>query len=162
MHTSSRRSTLSALLVIAGLCTIALLVVTDGITVQAIEAKSVTAPQPVDKSMHHFMEYVFEPNYKRLKAAMAEQPADKQAWKAIKGDVLTLAECANLLLLRAPDEDAGKWRELSVATRSHGGDLYQAARKADYASASRAYETMLKSCNACHDHFAEGEHQLSP
>lgn len=121
-----------------------------------------SAPQPVDDSMHHFMEYVFEPNYKRLKAAMADEPADKKAWKAIKGDALTLAECANLLLLRTPDEDADQWQSLSVTVRGHGGDLYQAARKSDYAAAQEAYTTMLKSCNACHDAFAEGKHQLKP
>ena len=26
--------------------------------------------------MHEFMEYVFEPNYKRLKVVMASEPAD--------------------------------------------------------------------------------------
>ena len=34
--------------------------------------------QPVDDEMHHFMEYVFEPNYKRLKASMAAEPTGKQ------------------------------------------------------------------------------------
>ena len=126
------------------------------------QASEVAEPQPVDDSMHHFMEYVMEPNYLRLKASMATSPADKKAWKAVKGDALTLAESANLLLLRAPKEDADNWRKQSVAVRKHGGDLYRAARKSDYAAAHKAYMLMLKNCNSCHTQFADGKHQLKP
>lgn len=116
----------------------------------------------VDDDMHHFMEYVFEPNYKRLKKAMADRPGQKQVWKQIKGDALTLAECANLLMLRAPEENPGEWKKLSVAVREQGGWLYQAARKADYSQARVAYTGMLQRCNTCHQKFADGEHQLEP
>ena len=117
--------------------------------------------QPVDDDIHHFMEYVFEPNYKRLKAAMATEPADKQVWKGIKGDALTLAECANLLAMRVP-EDGYMWKDISLRVRGQGSQLYQAARKSDYASARKAYTSMLQQCNACHKKFADGEHQLKP
>lgn len=118
--------------------------------------------QPVDDDMHHFMEYVFEPNYRRLKVLMAAKPKDKQTWKSIKGDSLTLAECANLLLARAPDEDADQWRQISMAVRTSGENLYQAARKSDYGTARKAFVAMLTKCNSCHNHFAGGEHQLTP
>ena len=117
--------------------------------------------QPVDDDIHHFMEYVFEPNYKRLKAALATEPADKQAWKGIKGDALTLAECANLLMMRVP-EDGYMWKNMSMGVRGQGSQLYQAARKSDYTSARKAYVGMLQQCNACHTKFADGEHQLTP
>ena len=124
--------------------------------------EEVSLVRPVDDDMHHFMEYVFEPSYKRLKTQMAEEPKDKEGWKAIKGDSLTLAEVANLLMTRAPDEDADAWREQSAAVRVHGGELYQAARKSDFAAARKAYVTMLNNCNACHTKFADGKHQLQP
>ena len=128
---------------------------------QADESPSADAlPQPVD-DMHHFMEYIFEPNYERLREQLAEEPADKQSWKAIRGDALTLAECANLLLLRAPKENAD-WQRLSAAVRAHGGELYQAARLGDYTASREAYTTMLTQCNACHTQFAGGEYQLEP
>ena len=117
--------------------------------------------QPVDDDMHHFMEYVFEPNYKRLKAALATEPADKQVWKGIKGDALTLAECANLLVMRVP-EDGYMWKDISLRVRGQGSQLYQAARKSDYPAARKAYTSMLQQCNACHTKFADGEHQLMP
>jgi len=124
--------------------------------------KADVQPEPVDQSMHHFMEYVFEPNYKRLKAAMSADARDQAAWKAIKGDSLTLAEGANLLLLRAPEKGASAWKQWSVAVRTHGGALYQAARKGEDAAAGKAYATMIRNCNACHKQFADGKHQLKP
>jgi hypothetical protein len=163
MKKTNSNINLSALLIVISLSVFGLAMATGDFSVGAEEAKSAgISPHPVDEDMHHFMEYVFEPNYKRLKAGMADAPKDRKTWKAIKGDSLTLAECANLLLMRVPDEDAGKWRTLSIAVRTHGSELYQAARKSDYTKARNAYVTMLHNCNACHKHFADGKHQLKP
>ena len=163
MMQTNRTIWLTALLVASGLAVFGLTIDDGNVAVTASAAELADdGPQPVDDDMHHFMEYVFEPNYKRLQAEMAEPPKDKQAWKAIKGDALTLAECANLLLFRAPDEDAAEWQALSVAVRGDGGELYQAARNSDYPAARKAYEKMLNNCNACHKKFAEGKYQLKP
>jgi cytochrome c553 len=121
-----------------------------------------TTAQPVEDNMHEFMEYVFQPTYKRLKEAMASEPTDNGAWKAIKSDALILAESGNLLLIRKPKELADVWTQHSVVVRELGGNLYQAARKKDYESARRNYTSMLTKCNSCHDKFADGEHQLKP
>jgi cytochrome c553 len=133
----------------------------DG-THSAFAAPPTSGPQPVDESMHHFMEYVFEPNYKRLKVSLASEPKDKQTWKGIKGDALTLAEATNLLMTRGPKQNGYAWAPLSVAVRTHGSELYQAARKSDYTAARKAYTTMLTNCNACHEKYADGKHQLQP
>ena len=123
-----------------------------------------TATKPVEPSMHEFMEYVFEEPYKRLKTSMAAEPADKAAWKIIKSDALILAEAGNLLILRDADagDDAAAWRKHSAAVRYAGGEFYQAARKRDYAAAKASYTALLNKCNACHNAFADGEHQLTP
>lgn len=149
-----------SLLIILGLATLCLLPADSPAT--ADEPKPSAGPQPVDTSMHHFMEYVFEPNYKRLKASLASEPKDKQAWKAIKGDALTLAEATNLLMTRGPKQNGYAWAPLSVAVRTRGSELYQAARKSDYTAARKAYTAMLTNCNACHEKYADGKHQLQP
>ena len=132
-------------------------------TSQSLLAAPPTAgPQPVDESMHHFMEYVFEPNYKRLRTSLASEPKDKQAWKGIKGDALTLAEATNLLMTRGPKQNGYAWAPLSVAVRTRGSELYQAARMSDYTAARKAYTAMLTQCNACHKQYADGKHQLQP
>lgn len=119
-------------------------------------------PLPVDDSMHHLMEYVFEPAYKRLKISLASEPAGKQDWKPVKADSLTLAEACNLLLHRAPPEATAGWLKLATETRKAGAAFYQAARAGDYAAASEAYRSTLQRCNACHDEFADGKFQLKP
>lgn len=126
------------------------------------ESKQGATPVPVDDDMHHLMEYVFEPAYKRLKDSVGTEPADKDGWSAIKGDSLTLAESSNLLLHRLPEEDPDSWIKLAVEVRSAGGDLYQAARRKDFVTVKKSYEILLERCNACHDKFADGDHQLKP
>jgi hypothetical protein len=119
-------------------------------------------PQIVEESMHEFMEYVFEPSFKRLKAGMAVESKDAAAWKGIKGEALALAESSNLLFARAPKEGAADWAGHASAARAEAARLYQTAKAKDAAAAKEAYGTMLTKCNACHKQFAKGKHQLAP
>ncbi|MEZ6127409.1 MAG: hypothetical protein R3C59_01840 [Planctomycetaceae bacterium] len=119
-------------------------------------------PQVVEDSMHEFMEYVFQPTYRRLKVSMAAQPADNAAWKAIKSDSLILAESCNLLFARTPDEGASDWAGHAAASRTDGASLYKAAQAKDFAKATVAYKSMLNNCNACHRQFEDGKHILTP
>ena len=118
------------------------------------------APQPVEDDMHEFMEYAFQPTYRRLKASMAKAPATTSDWKAIKADLLVLAEGGNLLLIRSPGDDT--WNKLAVAVRRAGGKLYKAAGKKDLQATQASYAALLNNCNACHREFADGKHQLTP
>ena len=118
--------------------------------------------EPVETDMHEFMEYYFQPTYRRLKVSMAVESKDNNTWKAIKADAMILAEGGNLTLQRAPEDDAEDWNKLCAEVREHGKSLYTAARKKDSTSAQKSYEIMLQRCNACHDKFADGEHQLTP
>lgn len=133
-----------------------------------ISSHSARAAEPsagvaaVENDMHEFMEYVFEPAYHRLKETMAANPASTADWKKVKGDALTLAESANLLFGRGSDDDRAAWEKISTEVRTAGGQLYQAAKKKDLATARTHYQTMITKCNACHDKFAGGEHQLAP
>jgi hypothetical protein len=117
---------------------------------------------PVDKSMHEFMEYFFQPTYLRLKSTMAAAPSANEGWKAIKSDSLILAEGGNLLLLRTPLRDPARRNESSVAVRDSAGQLYKAARKKDFDLCRKTYEQMLTNCNSCHKQFAGGKHMLAP
>jgi hypothetical protein len=131
-------------------------------TVNAKQADRKDAAKPVESDMHEFMEYVFEPTFKRLKPAMAAAPADNKGWKAIKADSLILAEAGNLLLIRQPEKDAADWVKHSAQVRETGGQLYEAAKGKDYAAARKHYQAMIQNCNACHKQFANGEYTLSP
>lgn len=135
---------------------------TESVAVHAAADEKADAAEPVESDMHEFMEYVFQPTFKRLKPAMAAAPADNAAWKAIKSDSLILAEGGNLLLIRQSDDDAADWVSHSVQVRDFGGELYRAAKAKDYTTARKQYESMVQNCNACHEQFAGGEHILTP
>lgn len=136
----------------------------EGYVVAANPAPAVPANEAeiVEDSMHEFMEYVFQPTYRRLKAAMATEPTDKNGWKAIKSDSLILAESCNLLFVRLPEEGTADWAQHAAASRTNGSELYQAARAKDFGKATTAYKSMLENCNACHRQFEDGKHILSP
>lgn len=119
-------------------------------------------PTPVEPDMHEFMEYVFQPAYRGLKPAIASEPTDNKAWFAIKSNSLVLAEGGNLLLIRDAQTDQADWNKHATQVRDFGGKLYHAARKKDYTTARNNYESMIQSCNACHQQFAGGEHILKP
>ncbi len=117
---------------------------------------------PVEGDMHEFMEYVFQPTYKRLKESMAMSEKDNAAWKRIKSDSLILAEGGNLLLFRGQDSESQDWNKHATTVRKFGGQLYQAAKQKNQADSENAYRTMIQHCNACHQDFADGEYQLAP
>lgn len=118
--------------------------------------------KPIDVNMHDFMEGVFQAPYKRLKVAMAQEPKDNAAWKALRSDALILAEGGNLLLSRLPQENQADWVKHSELSRDAGGEFVAAAKKKDFAAAKGAYEKMLTYCNDCHKQFEEGRHILTP
>jgi hypothetical protein len=159
-----RRSIFSCLALAAGLFWLLLCPSFDG--PQPVQGDDVVQPEsqavPVERSMHEFMEYFFQPTYQRLKPLMASAPTANPGWKAIKADALILAEGGNLLLLRKSAKDPIHWSEYSLAVRDAGGQLYKAARKKDFVAARQAYEQMLTHCNRCHTQFAGGKHQLAP
>ena len=119
-------------------------------------------PEVVEESMHEFMEYVFQPAYRRLKSSLENEPADNKAWKAVKSDALILAESCNLLFARLPEKDADDWARHSAKSRDEGASLYRGARKKDYAAVTQAWTKMLNNCNACHRQFENGKHILAP
>lgn len=116
----------------------------------------------VEDSMHEFMEYVFQPTYKRLKVSMATEPTNRNGWKAIKSDSLILAESCNLLFVRAPDHDVEDWNKHTVKSREDGAKLYKAAGAKQFQEATAAYKSMLDNCNTCHRQFEKGRHILTP
>ncbi len=117
---------------------------------------------PVEEDMHEFMEYFFQPTYRRLRATMQSSELNSAAWKGVKSDGLILAEGANLLFIRGPEEKREQWEKLATDVREHASELYQAGKKKSGDMAGKSYRAMIESCNACHNAFADGEHQLKP
>ncbi len=117
---------------------------------------------PVDTNMHDLMEGMFQAPYRRLKEAIASEPKDNNGWKAIRSDVLILAEGSNFLVLRKQEAEQAKWDEYSLASKLSGEMAFKAAKQKNFAETRKAYEAMLTHCNDCHKTFAKGKHQLVP
>ena len=135
---------------------------TGAAEVAADEPSTEPGPKPVDVTMHDFMEGAFLFPYRRLKEQMATEPTALPAWKAIRSDALILAEGGNLLLIRTPKEDVADWNRYSIESRDAGQAMIKAAKKKDFEKTTEHYKQMLVHCNACHDQFANGKHQLEP
>lgn len=118
--------------------------------------------KPMDVDMHEFMEGMFESSYRRLKPLVSKQPGNNSTWKNIRSESIVLGEGCNLLLARLPEKDVDVWKKLSVENREACSALLAAAKEKNYETARKAYEGMLDKCNACHNHFAEGKHQMNP
>ena len=118
--------------------------------------------KPVDTNMHDFMEGMFQAPYRRLKESIAAEPKDNNGWKAIRSDVLILAEASNVAALRKPEKDEDKWNAFCLACKQDGEATFKSAKQKNYAETRKNYEAMLVNCNACHKVFAEGKHQLVP
>ena len=123
---------------------------------------SVAELVPVDTNMHDLMEGMFQAPYRRLKVAIANEPKDNNGWKAIRSDLLILAEGSNFLVLRKQEKDQMKWDEFSLASKQAGEVAFKAAKQKNFAESRKAYESMLVHCNDCHKAFADGKHQLAP
>lgn len=109
--------------------------------------------KPVD-NMHHFMEYIYGPIFTELKELVAEEPADKATWGKIKSRSLILAETTILLAKRHPPKDkSATWNEASVLLYKGGSDLYQAARKKDFAATQTHFGAMINGCKKCHEEY---------
>jgi len=150
-----------------GLVAVAIALVASGICFQP---KAIAIPAsapaidivPVDTNMHDLMEGMFQAPYRRLKEAIANEPKDNNGWRAIRSDLLILAEGSNLLVLRKQEKDQATWDEFSIASKQAGEVAFKAAKKKKFAESRKAYESMLVQCNDCHKAFAEGKHQLAP
>lgn len=126
---------------------------------QASEYPMPSQLEPVETNVHDFMEYVFEPVYKQLKSSLADKP-DKEGWKTIKSGALTLAEGANLVMIRPRESNPDGWIQAAVDVREAGSQFYQAAKAEDFQASQAGFKQLLNNCNQCHDKFAGGRPNL--
>lgn len=118
---------------------------------------------PVD-NMHHFMEYISQPNYLALKETLAQAPEDGRTWKKVKSGALILTETSSLVADRVPadlsDEKKKEWIQICKEVYASGSELYKAAGSRKFDDAKQHYSRMIDNCNRCHTVFADGKYQL--
>ena len=110
-------------------------------------------PRPVVNA-HVLMERFHEPLYEQLHTALQQQPADRNAWRAVEQNAIRLAEVANLTAIReVKPEQREEWLRLSGENQQSALDLAAAAKRMNIESTRVAWRSVIESCNACHGNF---------
>jgi hypothetical protein len=103
------------------------------------------------------MEGLTQPNYRALEKALADKPADAEAWTFHRGQALLIAETGNLLMLRPP-RNAGQetWMARATDLRQAATALAKEAGAGELARSREALRGVAAACNRCHETFRVG------
>lgn len=103
----------------------------------------------LEKDPSTYMSLLYGPSHKRLKVLMAAEPQNSDDWKTIRSEALLLTELCSKLIA-SPRSTKDYWKNNSIAVRKSSTELQEAAEKKDFSKATRSYQSMIQSCNACH------------
>ncbi len=123
---------------------------------QTIYAQEAAGPKQVVDT-YELMEILFEDPYELMKMALAEEPADRKAWKVVFDNANRLAEASNLLFFRETSdyEAEAEYKAMAAASRDTAIAIKDAVKAQDYAMAKEKFNAMRESCNACHVKYEE-------
>ena len=111
-------------------------------------------PEPVAET-RLVMAGLAKANFDGLVRNLKQQPADADTWVFIRGQSLLVAESANLLMIRPPQNRQAQplWMARAAEMREAGSKVARAAAKKDYPAAQTALVGLANSCNRCHESF---------
>jgi hypothetical protein len=100
------------------------------------------------------MEGLAHSNYRGLERILKQKPAGDQPWIFARGQALLIAETANLLMLRPPNNQGQPvWFERAMALRSEASQLAQTLGKRDFEGGRAGLVRLANTCNQCHQVF---------
>ena len=114
----------------------------------------VAKPEPVAET-RLVMAGLAKANFDGLVRNLKQPPADAEMWMFIRGQSLLVAESANLLMIRPPQNRQAQplWMARAVEMREAGSKVARSAAKKDYPAAQIALVGLANSCNRCHESF---------
>jgi len=80
-------------------------------------------------------------------------PDTSEAWAALQGQTLMLAESANLLMMSWHARDEGQWMADALLMLEAGEAAYRAAKDRDLAGVEAVSDALYESCVTCHQHY---------
>jgi cytochrome c556 len=80
-------------------------------------------------------------------------PKDEKDWAAVRRAAITLAESANLLMLRGRARDQSDWAKDAKLLADAGAAAYKAAQAKDAAALAAVAAPLDQSCTACHKQY---------
>jgi cytochrome c556 len=122
------------------------------------QTASTPAPAPTRNvgSMSDLMVKIIYPTSDALFYIESRTPKDESEWNAFEGQMLMLAESANLLMMKGRARDQKQWMADAKLMLDAGALAVKAAKTKNVEAVSALSDQMLESCTTCHKHYRPG------
>jgi hypothetical protein len=107
-------------------------------------------------TMSDLMVKIIYPTSDALFYVESRTPKDEAEWNAFEGQMLMLAESANLLMMPGRARDQKQWMADAKLMLDAGALAVKAAKTKNVESISALSDQLLESCTTCHKHYRPG------
>jgi cytochrome c556 len=107
-------------------------------------------------SMSDLMVKIIYPTSDALFYIDSRTPKDEAEWNVFEGQMLTLAESANLLMMPGRARDQKQWMADAKLMLDAGALAVKAAKTKNVEAVSALSDQLLESCTTCHKHYRPG------
>ena len=107
-------------------------------------------------SMSDLMVKIIYPTSDALFYIESRTPKDEAEWNTFEGQMLTLAESANLLMMPGRARDQKQWMADAKLMLDAGALAVKAAKTKNVEAISALSDQLLESCTTCHKHYRPG------
>jgi hypothetical protein len=107
-------------------------------------------------SMSDLMVKIIYPTSDALFYVESRTPKDEAEWNTFEGQMLMLAESANLLMMPGRARDQKQWMADAKLMLDAGALAVKAAKTKNVESISALSDQLLESCTTCHKHYRPG------
>ena len=107
-------------------------------------------------SMSDLMVKIIYPTSDALFYIESRTPKDEAEWNTFEGQMLTLAESANLLMMPGRARDQKQWMADAKLMLDAGALAVKAVKTKNVESIAALSDQLLESCTTCHKHYRPG------
>lgn len=107
-------------------------------------------------SMSDLMVKILYPTSDALFYIESRTPTNEAEWNVFEGQMLTLAESANLLMMPRRARDQKQWMADAKLMLDAGALAVKAAKTRNVEAISALSDQLLESCTSCHKHYRPG------
>ena len=121
-------------------------------------AQTASTPAPTRNvgSMSDLMVKIIYPTSDALFYIESRTPKDEAEWNTFEGQMLMLAESANLLMMKGRARDQKQWMADATLMLDAGALAVKAAKTKNVEAVSALSDQLLESCTTCHRHYRPG------
>lgn len=123
---------------------------------QAPATPGAATPVPVPRAigtMSELMVRIIYPASDAIFYIESRLPASEEAWGALEGSTLMLAESANLLMAKERAIDDAQWMADSALMLEAAAAAFEAVKDKDVDALVAVSDRLYESCTTCHRHY---------